>query len=46
LGIERSFVPDWILVELQKRGHVTKNEATPRITEAGRRALAAGGSDA
>lgn len=43
-GIDRQFVPGWILTDLQNRGHVTKIEAAPRITEAGLRAL--GGHDA
>lgn len=42
-GIERRFVPEWILAELQKRGLITKIEATPRITEAGVRYLQSGG---
>lgn len=38
-GIDRWFVPVGILYELQTLGYVTKLDAKPMITEAGRAAL-------
>lgn len=40
-GIDRNYVPIDILVVLQERGHVTRTEAVPRITDAGLAALEA-----